>query len=128
MDRVCHFEIPFADKPRATAFYQKVFGWQFIDVPGEAPYTFAITTPADEQGNPETPGGINGGMFRREDGGGAQSPVLIIEVASCEQRVREVEAAGGEILVSPTEIPNMGIYAQFRDPEGSVLGLWQPLA
>ena len=127
MDRVCHFEIPFSDKSRATAFYEKVFGWQFTEVSGEAPYTFAVTTPADEEGNPKAPGGINGGMFPREDGGGATSPVLIIEVPSCERRVREVEAAGGKVLVNPTEIPNMGIYAQFKDPEGSVLGLWQPL-
>ena len=128
MDRVCHFEIPFSDKSRATAFYEKVFGWQFMEVSGDAPYTFAVTTPADEQGTPATPGGINGGLFPREDGGSARSPVLVIEVPSCEQRVREVEAAGGTILVNPTEIPNLGIYAQFRDPEGSVLGLWQPLA
>ena len=127
MDRVCHFEIPFSDKSRATAFYQEVFGWHISDVPGDTPYTFAVTTPADKQGNPATPGGINGGMFPREDGGGATSPVLVIEVPSCEQRVREVEAAGGKVLVNPTEIPNMGIYAQFKDPEGSVLGLWQPL-
>ena len=127
MDRVCHFEIPFSDKSRATAFYQEVFGWHISDMPGDMPYTFVVTTPADEQGNPTTPGGINGGMFPREDGGGATSPVLVIEVPSCEQRVREVEAAGGKVLVNPTEIPNMGIYAQFKDPEGSVLGLWQPL-
>lgn len=127
MDRVCHFEIPFDDKSRATAFYGKVFGWQISDVPGDMPYTFAITTPIDAQGNPTTAGGINGGMYPREDGGGAVSPVVVIEVASCEQRARDVEAAGGEVLTGPAEIPGMGIYAQVKDPEGNIIGLWQPL-
>ena len=29
--------------------------------------------------------------------------------------------------MGPTEIPNMGIYAQVRDPEDNIIGLWQPL-
>lgn len=127
MDRVCHFEIPFDDKSRATDFYQKVFGWQISDVPGDMPYTFAITTPIDERGNPTTAGGINGGMYPRADGGGAVSPVVVIEVPSCEARARDVEAAGGEVLTGPAEIPEMGIYAQVKDPEGNIIGLWQPL-
>ena len=127
MDRVCHFEIPFSDKSRATAFYQRVFGWQFSDVPGDMPYTFVVTTPVDERGYPTTPGGINGGMVPRGDGGGSGSPVLVIEVSSCERRVAEVEAAGGERLMGPTEIPDMGIYAQVKAPEGNIIGLWQPL-
>ena len=127
MDRVCHFEIPFDDKSRATDFYRKVFGWQVSDVPGDMPYTFVITTPIDERGNPTTAGGINGGMYPRGEGGGSGSPVVVIEVPSCEERVGDVEAAGGERLMGPAEIPGMGIYAQVKDPEGNIIGLWQPL-
>ena len=127
MDRVCHFEIPFDDKSRATAFYQKVFGWQVSDAPGDMPYTFVITTPTDEAGNPTASGGINGGMYPRGDDGGSGSPVVVIEVPSCEARAKDVEATGGECIVGPAEIPGMGIYAQVRDPEGNVIGLWQPL-
>jgi len=128
MDRVCHFEIPFDDKSRATDFYQKVFGWQVSDVPGDMPYTFVITTPIDEAGNPTSAGGINGGMYPRGEGGGSGSPVVVIEVPSCEQRVGDVEAAGGECIMGPAEIPGMGIYAQVKDPEGNIIGLWQPLS
>ena len=51
----------------------------------------------------------------------------MIEVPSCEERVGDVEAAGGERLMGPAEIPGMGIYAQVKDPEGNIIGLWQPL-
>ena len=35
MDRVCHFEVSYADKARASRFYQDVFGWQIQDAPTE---------------------------------------------------------------------------------------------
>ncbi|GAB4138664.1 MAG: hypothetical protein Tsb009_06990 [Planctomycetaceae bacterium] len=127
MDRVCHFEIPYSDKNRAVEFYQKVFGWQIQDAPGDMPYSFAITTPVDEQMMPEKPGGINGGMYQRGDEGGSKSPVVVMEVDSCEQRVKDVEAAGGSLVMGPTEIPNMGIYAQVKDSEDNIVGLWQHL-
>jgi hypothetical protein len=124
---VCHFEIPFVDKGRATRFYGDVFGWQISDAPGEMPYSFVITTPVDEHFMPRTPGGINGGMYPREDEGGSKSPVVVIEVASCETRIGDVERAGGSKVLGPHEIPNMGIYAQVKDSEGNIIGLWQPL-
>ena len=127
MDRVCHFEVPYSDKARAEKFYADVFGWQMFDSPGDAVYTFAITTPVDEQHQPQTPGGINGGMYPRGEGGASQSPLIVIEVDSCEQRIADVAAAGGTALIGPVEIPNMGVYAQVRDSEDNTIGLWQPL-
>lgn len=127
MDRVCHFEIPYADRGRASKFYEDVFGWLVTDMPGGMPYSFVTTTPVDDQMQPTAPGGINGGMYPRGDGGGSKSPVVVIEVVSCAQRVADVEAAGGSCVVDATEIPNMGIYAQVQDSEGNIIGLWQSL-
>lgn len=128
MDKVCHFEIPYSDKSRAHRFYQDVFGWQVQDAEGTPnPYTFAITTPVDDQFRPTEPGGINGGMYPRGDEGGSKSPVLVIQVDSCEQRIKDVAAAGGGHVFGPHEIPGMGIYAQVIDCEDNIIGLWQPL-
>lgn len=128
MDRVCHFEVPYSDKARAEKFYQSVFGWQLMPAPGDMPYTFAITTPMDEQMQPKQAGGINGGMYERSSEGGSGSPVVVIEVESCEQRIKDVQAAGGAHVLGPTEIPGMGIYGQVKDPEDNIIGLWQPLS
>lgn len=128
MDRVCHFEIPFADKDRAEKFYSDVFGWQISGAPTDMPYLFAITTPVDEQFKPSEPGGINGGMYPRSDEGGSKTPVVVIEVESCEQRIADVTAAGGASVMGPVEIPNMGLYAQVKDSEDNIIGLWQPLS
>jgi uncharacterized protein len=129
MDRVCHFEVPYSDKTRMESFYSKVFGWQFMPAPGDMPYTFVITTEVDESFMPSKPGGINGGSYPRGDGtqGGSSSPVIVIEVASCQQRIDDVVNAGGKLILGPNEIMGMGIYAQVTDSEGNAIGLWQPL-
>jgi len=127
MDRVCHFEVPYSDKDRAEQFYQSVFGWQISPGPGDMPYSFAITTPVNEQFQPTEPGGINGGMYPRGDEGGSQTPVIVMQVDSTDQRIKDVEAAGGKLILGPTEISGMGIYAQVTDSEDNIIGLWQPL-
>ncbi len=127
MDRVCHFEIPYSDKGRSEKFYQEVFGWKIEPAPGDSPYSFAITTAVNEQFKPTEPGGINGGMYERCDEGASKTPVVVIEVDSCEQRMKDVENAGGSAVVGPAPIGDMGIYAQVKDSEDNIIGLWQPL-
>lgn len=129
MNRVCHFEIPYDEKERMETFYANVFGWQFFPTPGDMPYTFAITTEVDESFMPKNPGGINGGTYPR--GGpehpSSNSPVLVIEVESCQDKVKEIESAGGSTVVPVVPVGDMGIYAQVKDTEGNIIGLWQPL-
>lgn len=127
MDRVCHFEVPFENIERASKFYTDVFGWQIMEAPGEVPYHFAITTEVDEKMQPKEPGGINGGMYQRGDEGGSKTPVIVIAVDSCEQRIKDVEAAGGSNVMGPVQVGDMGIYAQVRDSEDNIIGLWQQL-
>lgn len=127
MDRVCHFEVPYGDKERMEKFYSGVFGWQFMDAPGDMPYTFAITAEMDENMQIKQSGGINGGTYPRGDEGGAKSPVIVIEVESCEQRIKDIETAGGQNLMGPHQVGDMGIYAQVKDTEDNIIGLWQPL-
>ena len=112
MDRVCHFEVPYSDKHRMEEFYAKVFGWQFQAMPGDMPYSFIFTTEVDETYMPKTPGGINGGRYPLGEGGGSQSPVIVLEVESCAQRAQDVVNAGGSLVVAPNEVGGgMGIYA-----------------
>ncbi len=127
MDRVCHFEIPYSDKDRIHKFYSTVFGWQIFPAPGGMSYSFMVTTDIDQEFKPTEPGGINGGMYERDDEGGSKSPLILIEVESCEQRIKDVEAAGGSRVVGPVTIDDMGIYAQVKDSEDNIIGLWQPL-
>jgi predicted enzyme related to lactoylglutathione lyase len=123
---VVHFEIPAEDLERAKQFYGSVFGWQLqtMAMPGGGEYTSVVTTPVDEQTQmPITPGAINGGMFQRDDR--LTSPVVTVEVEAIDAALQQIEDGGGSTLQPRTEIPGMGAFAYFKDPEGNVLGLWE---
>ena len=125
MRKVVHFEIPADDLERAKNFYGSVFGWQLQTVPmGGGEYTVVVTTPVDEQTQlPVEPGAINGGLFQRDEQ--LRTPVLTIDVDAIDDALREVQAGGGSTVTPRTEIPGMGAFAYFTDPEGNVLGLWE---
>jgi predicted enzyme related to lactoylglutathione lyase len=123
MRSVVHFEIPADDVARAKEFYSSIFGWQLQDMP-EMDYTIVKTTETDEQTQmPTSAGAINGGLMRRSQD--TPTPVLTIDVESVDQALKQVEAAGGRVVRPRTEIPGMGAFAYFTDPEGITLGLWE---
>jgi predicted enzyme related to lactoylglutathione lyase len=122
MRSVVHFEIPADDVERAKEFYRSVFDWQLQDMP-EMDYTIVRTTEVDENQMPTTPGAINGGIMRRSQA--TPAPVLTIDVESVDQALKQVQAAGGRVVRERTEIPGMGAFAYFTDPEGNTVGLWE---
>jgi uncharacterized protein len=122
MRSVVHFEIPADDVARAKDFYGSIFGWQLQDMP-EMDYTIVQTTAVDENQMPTAPGAINGGLMRRS--GETPTPVITIDVESIDRSLEQVEAAGGKVVRPRTEIPGMGAFAYFTDPEGNTLGLWE---
>ena len=128
MRKVVHFEIPAEDLDRAKNFYGSTFGWDLRTMPmagGE--YTIAMTTPVDQQTQlPTEPGAINGGMMQRDER--TPHPVITIDVEAIDEALAQIEAAGGATVTPRTEIPWMGAFAYFRDPEGNVLGLWETTA
>ena len=91
--RVVHFEIPFDDAERASAFYGDAFGWNLTPLP-EMKYVLVTTGPSD-QGPPSEPGFINGGMLER--GESVKGPVLVIEVDDIEASL----AAGRGAAAAP---------------------------
>ncbi len=128
MDKVVHFEIPFDDPDRAKKFYNTVFGWEIQDfnLPGGIIYTGLRTVPVDEKTYmPKEPGAINGGMMKRSKD--VPAPVITINVSSIDGYLKKIEAAGGKRVMPKQEVPDMGFYSYFIDPEGNVIGLWETM-
>lgn len=124
MNKVVHFEVAADDLERARKFYGDVFGWQITHY-ADMDYTAVNTVEVDEQQMPREPGAINGDMFKREQPG--ETTRIVIGVPSIDDHLPKVEQAGGAIVLTKQEIPNMGFYALFRDPEGNVVGLWEDM-
>ena len=119
--RVVHFEVPFEDAERASAFYTGAFGWDLTPLP-EMDYVLVTTGPSD-QGPPSEPGFINGGLLERSAVFGG--PVLVIEVEDIEGALRQVEERGGTTVSAKQAVGEMGFSAYFTDTEGNLMGLWQ---
>jgi uncharacterized protein len=127
MDKVVHFEIPVDDRARAKEFYASVFDWDVDDqdMGGGIVYTTAGTVDVDERMTPKEPGAINGGLMNRTKD--TPVPVITIGVDAIDDSLKKVEAGGGSTITPRTEIPNMGAFAYFKDPEGNVMGLWETM-
>lgn len=115
MSRVIHFEIPSDDPARARRFYERAFGWTFQSWGGPMEYWLATT-------GKDGPG-IDGGLLPRQAPG--QTVSCTLGVASVDESLRAVQAAGGAVTVPKSAIPGVGWLAYFADPEGNVIGLMQ---
>ena len=127
MDPVVHFEMPFVDRERMAKFYRFAFGWQ-TEMLGEemGNYVLATTVETGEKG-PKRPGAINGGFYPKKPDWPAQYPSIVIAVDDIRKAIAKVAEAGGSVLGEPMEIPGVGSYVSFMDPEGNRVSMLQPV-
>lgn len=128
MNPVVHFEMPAEDRKRMSEFYTIAFGWQTQQL-GEdmGGYVLAGTTPADETGNPTTPGNINGGFYQKTDDPLTHGTSIVIAVEDIDAHMKKVTTAGGKIIGEPMTIPGIGNFVSFYDTEGNRASMLQPL-
>ena len=127
MNSVVHFEMPYVDPDKMTAFYHAAFGWETRHLgEGMGDYMLATTTETDQAG-PRTPGAINGGFFPKQADRPAQGPSSVIAVENIDDAIDRVTKAGGEVHGKPMEIPGIGQYVSFTDPEGNQLSMLEPM-
>ncbi len=121
MPTVEYFQIPADDINRAREFYKKVFGWEMqkwnnSEKPEQEYWMFQTQ---DEKGNP----GLGGGLMKRQSP--QHSVTNFITISSIEEYSSKIEQSGGKIIMSKTEIPNMGFFAVFLDSENNMFGIYQ---
>jgi predicted enzyme related to lactoylglutathione lyase len=113
---VVHFEFWSQDPAKVSSFYEKLFGWQ-IRHDREHDYRMV-----DTGGK----GGINGGIMKPDRPGPWPGKlcfyILVDELAPM---VKKIKDAGGKIHIERQEVPGMGEFALFEDPDGRVLGIWK---
>ena len=115
---VVHWELWSKTPEKVCDFYRRVFDWNIRPVPQVNQYHLV-----DTGGQ----GGINGGiMTPQREGpwpGNMSFYIAVDDLAAYRKRVQD---AGGKILVEEQQVPDMGAYSLFADPEGRVMGLWKP--
>lgn len=112
----CWVDLSTPDLEATKAFYGQLFGWE----PQEpAPDTGGYTM-FHHHGEP-----VAAAMPKMQP----DQPTAwgtYISVADSAATARAVEEAGGKVLVPPMEVMSAGTMTVFADPEGAVIGCWQP--
>jgi predicted enzyme related to lactoylglutathione lyase len=109
---VVHIEIPAADVPAASKFYQDLFGWKM-----QHDAQFDYTMWQDGSGN-------GGGFNRASDENPVGQVMVYIHSDDIDADLKKVEQLGGTVVTPKTEIPGTGWFAAFKDPTGNTLALY----
>jgi predicted enzyme related to lactoylglutathione lyase len=112
---VVHWELWSKQPEKLSKFYEQAFGWQ---VTFHQELSYRIVETGGE-------GGINGGIFTPQEGPWPGNMSFYIQVANLEEHARRIEAAGGKVVVARQEVPGMGAFSLFEDPDGRVMGTWE---
>lgn len=110
---------------KAQAFYETVFGWEFIQIP----------MPADNGVEYYNLISLNG----KSIGGAMEMPSEVpaevpthwmgyINVSDIDATMAKAEAEGGTITFPVMDIEDVGRFGQFCDPTGATIALMQPVS
>ena len=107
---VVHWEIQAVDAGRQRGFYADLFGWP---IDANNPQNYGMVASGGE-------GAIAGGIGPGQDG--KSYVTFYVEVPDIEAALGKAESLGGTTVMPRMDI-GMVVLAQFRDPEGNVIGL-----
>ncbi len=121
MNKVKYFLIPVDDIERSIEFYRSNFGWEinsFEQIEGEQYYV--IKSFAGEGGHKKP--SIYGGLIKKGTRG-LDNITVVVEVASIDETVKNLK--NSELVFLKTPLKPSGFYAQVRDSEGNIIGLFE---
>jgi len=115
---VMHFELIAKDTKKLKTFYSSLFGWRPEDYPD---MDYAMM-------HADAKSGINGGIG--SDATGLPPGLAVyVQVDDVEKSLAHARTLGAtKVLQEPYDIPGVGRFAVFTDPEGNRIGLWKVAA
>jgi uncharacterized protein len=104
------------DTEAAKTFYGEVFGWTMTDEPVEGK-TYTVLKAGDRE---------VGGMMSTSAAMVGNPPPhwgVYVTVEDVEVSAKRAEELGAQMMIPPTDIPDVGRFCLFRDPQGAVLSM-----
>jgi uncharacterized protein len=114
----CWVDTTQPDPEAAAAFYGELFGWDFEDVmPSETPGRYLVAR-------------LRGGdvaAVGSQPEVGPQTAVwnMYVWVKDVDETADRVRAAGGTVVMEPSDVGDSGRMAIFADPDGAPFCVWQ---
>jgi hypothetical protein len=112
---LCWTELATSDEKGAQDFYSSLFGWKAETMPMEQ-FQYTIFKNGEQSA---------GGMYTITEQMKGMPPnwTVYFAVADCDQSVQTAQAAGANVLVPPTDIPEVGRFATLTDPQGATFAI-----
>jgi uncharacterized protein len=108
-----YLQIPATDVAASAGFYERALGWA-IRQRGDGSTAFDDSTAV-----------VSGEWVPDRQPAGDAGILVHVRVDDVEAGLEKIVAAGGEVVVPPTQQGEGIAYATFRDPAGNVLGIFQ---
>jgi len=108
-------ELMTSDVEKAKAFYGALFDWTMVDMPmNDEHYTMA------QKGEEK----VAGMMAMPEEYKGVPPHWgAYVTVEDVDASAKKVTELGGTVVVPPTDIPGVGRFCLFQDPQGATLSV-----
>lgn len=117
----CWTQLMTSDREAAGAFYTGLVPWETHGAGEYGEGQVALQRPGDEWP-------LCSMMTKPAEAGDARDQWMgYVNVESCAETTARAEALGATVLVSCTEIPDMGIFSVMADPTGAQVAIWQSL-
>jgi predicted enzyme related to lactoylglutathione lyase len=120
----CWDELLTRDTAQAKKFYTQLFGWSSteIDMGPAGTYTLFKTPGTENDPTAMDPGGM-----MQIPSGAPYPPFWLhyVAVNDVDASARKVTELGGQVMMQPTDIPNVGRFAVGFDPTGAAFALFK---
>jgi uncharacterized protein len=108
---ISYLHIPSNDPKQSASFYQRVFGWR-------------VQVNTDDAGFEDGTGHVIGAWVKDRSPSGDAGVLPYVYVESVDQVLERVSASGRQVVRAPYAEGDLRV-ATFRDPFGTVVGIWQ---
>ena len=109
---VSHVEWCSEDIEKTAAFFQGMFDWRFKPFGNN----YLLCTPEH---------GPAVGLLRSDHVTQGNNCLVFVTVDNIESHLQRAISLGGKVHVQKTAIPDYGWYAQIRDEDGNIVGLFE---
>lgn len=117
----CWADLMTDDVEAAQKFYGELLGWTFESGDEE---TYGGYVTASKNGRQ-----VAGLMAKQPDQQDMPSTWgIYLKSDDAEATAAAITAAGGQVVVPPMTVPEMGVMAIAEDPSGAFVGVWEPLS
>ncbi len=117
----CWAELGTTDIQGAGNFYSSLFPWTVNDVSSGQMHYFILQYEGDNAA------GMYGLMPDQLQQGVPPHWLLYVSVEDVDAVAEKARELGAKVLMGPANAMDAGRFAAIQDPQGAVLGLWQPL-